>query len=67
MIQLLTIEQVSEALQVPVETLYKWRARSFGPTSIKVGKYVRYREDAVDDYVASLEPQSNVLPIRRRA
>ncbi|HLP67476.1 MAG TPA: helix-turn-helix domain-containing protein [Rhizobium sp.] len=64
---LLTPEQLAEALQVPVSTLYKWRAAGTGPQGIKVGKYIRYRQAAVDAYLAALEPASNVVAIKRRA
>ncbi len=53
--QLITPEQLAEALQVPVRTLYKWRAAGTGPQSIKVGKYIRYRPAAVEAYLDSLE------------
>ncbi len=62
---LLTPEQLSEALQVPISTLYKWRASGVGPQSIKVGKYIRYRPAAVEAYLATLEPQTNVTPMKR--
>lgn len=52
---LLTPEQLAEALQVPVSTLYRWRASGVGPQSIKVGKHIRYRPAAVETYLASLE------------
>jgi hypothetical protein len=40
---LLTPEDVSEILRVPVALLYKWRYSRIGPPSFKVGRYVRYR------------------------
>jgi excisionase family DNA binding protein len=64
---LLTPEQLAEALQVPVRTLYKWRADGKGPQGIKVGKYLRYRQAAVDAYLAALEPTSNVVAMKRTA
>jgi len=64
---LVTPEQLSEALQVPVSTLYKWRAAGTGPQSIKVGKHIRYRQASIDAYLATLEPISNVLPMKRPA
>lgn len=54
---LLTPDQLAEALQVPVSTLYKWRAAGAGPQSIKVGKHLRYRLAAVEAYLASLETE----------
>lgn len=52
---LITPEQLAGALQVPVSTLYKWRASGTGPQSIKVGKYIRYRPAVVEAYLATLE------------
>ena len=37
-----TIHDVSQYLQVPVQTLYSWRARGVGPRSRRVGKHLRY-------------------------
>jgi excisionase family DNA binding protein len=40
--QLLTLEQLSELLQVPRQTVYRWRAHGSGPRGFRVGKHVRY-------------------------
>lgn len=53
--QLLTIEQVADLLQVPVDTLYYWRSTKYGPQAMKVGKYLRWRPDAIDAWLVSLE------------
>jgi hypothetical protein len=42
-----TVQDVAEFLQVPVQTVYSWRARRAGPPARKVGKYLRYRPDDV--------------------
>lgn len=42
--QLMTIEQVAEALAVPVRTLRHWRAAGRGPCAIRIGKHLRYSE-----------------------
>lgn len=42
MTPLWTIEEVSAYLRVPVNTLYQWRTRNYGPPGAKVGRYVRY-------------------------
>jgi excisionase family DNA binding protein len=63
MSQLLTIEQVAEQLQVPVDTLYYWRSKKAGPAALKVGKYLRWRQEDVDAWLATLAPGSNVIPI----
>ena len=53
--KLLTPEQVAAWLQVRVELLYKWRYSRCGPPSLKIGRYVRYREA---DVAAWIEEQS---------
>lgn len=68
--QLLTIEQVAELLQVPVDTLYYWRSTKYGPQAMKVGKYLRWRQDAINAWLESLEqaasPTSNVTSLKSR-
>lgn len=48
---LLTPEEVSAYLGVPVQTLTTWRSRGTGPTSIKVGRHRRYRRDDVEQWL----------------
>jgi excisionase family DNA binding protein len=45
--RLLTIEELSETLQVPVRTLYDWRQKGTGPVSILAGRSLRYRPSDV--------------------
>jgi len=52
--QLLTIQQVAELLQVPVTTLYKWRAIEYGPQALKLGKYLRWHPEDVEAWIESL-------------
>lgn len=40
--QLLTPDQVSDRLQVPVATLSKWRYMREGPRYVRCGRHVRY-------------------------
>lgn len=49
--KLMTIEDLSEHLGVPVNTLYKWRTKGYGPAGRRVGKYVRYRPADVEAWV----------------
>jgi excisionase family DNA binding protein len=63
--RLLTISEVSDYLQVPVQTLYHWRYRGTGPKGVRVGRHVRYRQDDVDAWLDSLEPRSLVRHRRR--
>lgn len=50
-------EQVSEFLGVSIQTLYKWRLRSEGPTAIPVGKYLRYRWSEVEAWLKAQEEE----------
>lgn len=53
--RLLTVQQLSDYLGVPVKTLYEWRTRKVGPRAVKVGRALRYPESRVIDW---LEEQS---------
>jgi excisionase family DNA binding protein len=48
---LLTPDQVSQLLGVPVKTLAAWRTQRTGPRFLRVGVHVRYRETDVEDWV----------------
>jgi excisionase family DNA binding protein len=48
---LMSIEDLSEHLGIPVNTLYKWRGKNYGPTGRRVGKHVRYRPEDVDAWI----------------
>jgi DNA-binding transcriptional MerR regulator len=48
-----TVADVAEYLQVPVQTLYFWRAQGDGPPADRVGKYLRYDPDEVVAWVKS--------------
>ena len=39
---LLSIEELSEYLHVPVRTLYDWRLAGNGPCTVHAGRQVRY-------------------------
>jgi predicted DNA-binding transcriptional regulator AlpA len=49
-----SVEDLSNFLQVPVKTLYQWRLRGYGPKGRRVGKYVRYKESDVVEWIDSL-------------
>lgn len=42
-----TVVDVAAFLRVPVETLYTWRKRRYGPPAARVGRHLRYDPDAV--------------------
>ncbi|MEU4742673.1 helix-turn-helix domain-containing protein [Actinosynnema sp. NPDC023658] len=48
------IKDVSDFLGVPVNTLYQWRTRNYGPPGKRIGKYVRFVPDQVKAWVESL-------------
>lgn len=52
MTKLMTIADVSEHLGIPVGTLYQWRVKGYGPKGRRMGKYVRYRPEDVDAWIA---------------
>ena len=49
--KLLTVSELSDHLGVPVNTLYQWRTKGYGPTGRRIGKHVRYRPEDVDTWV----------------
>jgi excisionase family DNA binding protein len=48
------VEDVSEYLGIPVQTLYQWRTKGYGPAGRRVGKYVRFEPDAVRAWFKAL-------------
>ncbi|MGO4681781.1 helix-turn-helix transcriptional regulator [Microbacterium sp. 2MCAF23] len=57
----MTTQQLSEYLQIPVRTLEDWRApRSRrGPKAIHLGNRVRYRLSTVNEWLESLEAETD--------
>ncbi|WP_020420218.1 AlpA family transcriptional regulator [Amycolatopsis sp. ATCC 39116] len=53
--RLWTVEDVAEYLGVPVNTLYDWRTRGYGPKGKRVGKYLRYKAADVIAWFESLD------------
>lgn len=49
--KLLSAEEVSEYLGVPVTTLYQWRHFGRGPSAFRVGKHLRYSPDTVRQWL----------------
>lgn len=49
--QLLTPDEVSAILALPVKTLAHWRSQRTGPIFIRAGIHVRYRRDDVEAWV----------------
>jgi excisionase family DNA binding protein len=49
--RLMTLPELSEMLGVPIETLYGWRHRGEGPVGYRIGRHVRYRRAAVEQWL----------------
>ena len=56
---MLTIEELSEYLAVPVRTLYDWRLSGRGPRAVHVGRQLRY---FISDVQIWLEAQRELVP-----
>lgn len=48
---LLTIQELSDYLGIPVATLYDWRVDHRGPRAVKLGHALRYPESAIRDWI----------------
>ena len=53
--RLLSTDEVSRFLVVPVTTLYAWRYKGTGPKALRVGKHLRYRMEDVLDWLKTQE------------
>ncbi|WP_338703816.1 helix-turn-helix domain-containing protein [Streptomyces sp. Q6] len=51
--KLLTVRQLAEYLDVPIQTLYMWSHLGTGPTPIKVGRCLRYEPAEVRSWLAA--------------
>lgn len=46
-------EDVANYLGVPIETIYAWRKKGYGPQAARVGKHLRYDPDTVRAWFAA--------------
>ena len=53
--KLWTVAMLSNYLGIPVATLYKWRQHEEGPPAVRLGKHIRYRPEAVKEWLRSQE------------
>ncbi|MCH7583466.1 MAG: helix-turn-helix domain-containing protein [Acidobacteria bacterium] len=49
--RLLTVEELADYLGVPIATLYQWRHRREGPPGFRVGRYIRYHRNDVEQWI----------------
>jgi excisionase family DNA binding protein len=48
---LMTIGELAEYLQVPRETIYRWRKHGGGPCGLRMGRHVRFRRSDVEAWI----------------
>ena len=61
---LLTLDDLAEYLQIPKRTIHGWRYRREGPTAIRVGKHLRYRQSDVVDWLDEQRQRDTHKPVR---
>jgi predicted DNA-binding transcriptional regulator AlpA len=44
-------QQAAQILRVTVKALQKWRVTGAGPRFVKIGRLVRYTEEALEEYI----------------
>ena len=49
--RLMTLAELAEMLGIPVNTLYGWRCRGEGPPGHRIGRHIRYRRAAVEEWL----------------
>jgi excisionase family DNA binding protein len=57
--EVLTPTQAAEYLQVPTETLRRWRTVGSGPAYFRAGRHVRYRQSALDRWAEQGERETS--------
>lgn len=48
---LLSPDDVATILGVPKATLYRWRTGRVGPPAARIGRHLRYPQDALRDWI----------------
>jgi excisionase family DNA binding protein len=51
------LRELAEYLDIPVQTLYQWRTKKYGPPGLRVGKHIRYRPADVERWLTSLKSE----------
>ncbi len=49
------VKDVADYLGIPVQTIYQWRTRGYGPPGVRMGKHVRFDPNEVRAWVKTLE------------
>ncbi|MBV8932372.1 MAG: helix-turn-helix domain-containing protein [Kutzneria sp.] len=50
-------KEVAEYLDIPVQTIYPWRTRGYGPPGRRIGKHVRYLPADVVEWFTTLSTE----------
>ena len=50
MTELWGTKEVARYLKIPVQTLYQWRTKNYGPPGRRVGKHIRYEPEDVREW-----------------
>lgn len=54
----LTADDLSDELDIPKQTIYRWRVEGKGPRAHKIGRHLRFSRDDVNDWLAeSADPR----------
>jgi excisionase family DNA binding protein len=53
--KLWSTQELADFLGLPIQTIYQWRKRNYGPTGRKMGRHIRYRPSEVERWINSLD------------
>jgi predicted DNA-binding transcriptional regulator AlpA len=53
--KLWSTQELADFLGLPIQTIYQWRKRNYGPTGRKMGRHIRYRPSEVERWISSLD------------
>jgi predicted DNA-binding transcriptional regulator AlpA len=48
-------QELADFLGLPIQTIYQWRKRNYGPPGRRMGKHIRYRRSEVERWIDSLD------------
>lgn len=47
----LGVQELADALGVPVRTVYAWRNKRLGPTGVRFGRHLKFRRSDVEAWI----------------
>ena len=65
--RLLSVKELAAYLGVPVPTIHDWNSNGLAPKRMRVGRYVRYRQSDVDEWLErrAIETGEKAEPLER--